>query len=58
MKRRVIFILLCSFFTITVQSFAVEVNIRGLGAVNDGQTLNTVIIQMAVDSCAYAGVSC
>ncbi len=55
MKLKTIFIFLCSFFIIILQSFAVEVNIRGLGAVNDGQTLNTAVIQAAIDSCARAG---
>jgi hypothetical protein len=55
MAMKPIFILLCSFFIIIVHSFAVEVNIRDLGAVNDGQTLNTSVIQAAIDSCARAG---
>jgi len=52
MKRWCLLFLYCNIANFT---FAISLNIKSFGAKNDGKTLNTEIMQRAIDSCARAG---
>lgn len=53
MKKLVLLLLLVCTFPFAGQ--AKDINVRDLGAVSDGTTLNTTILQKAIDDCSASG---
>ena len=49
------FLVLFIFTLVSAHLFAISLNIQSFGATNDGKTLHTKAIQMAIDSCARVG---